>query len=142
MTSFQKNLYPFISSTYNVIERIKFNKSKYNTLKQYQDSLINEITGKYHHESITKLNRTFFELRQQCHVKHRIDKEYDNDITHRSFIKRIENKEEKIIKNMNELNKGIYKKMKRNKKYLFKSNGKIFNVDDIFPLLTFDKIVK
>ena len=103
MTSFQKKLYPFISSTYNTIERIKCNKSKYNTLKQYQDSLINEITGKHYNESITKLNKTFFELQQQCHVNHRIDRKYDNDITHRSFIKSIETKEEKIIKNINDI---------------------------------------
>ena len=106
MTSFHKKLYPFIASTYKAIEHIKRKKSKYDTLKQYQNSFINEITGKYHNESITKLNKTFFELRQKCDVKHRIDKEYDNDITHRSFIKSIEDKEEKIIRNINELNKG------------------------------------
>jgi hypothetical protein len=142
MTSLQKKSYPFISLTHNTIERIKRNKIKYNTLKQYQDILINEITGKYHNESITKLNKTFFELLQQCYVKHRIDKEHDNDITHRSFIKNIENKEEKIIKNMNELNKGIYKKMKRNRKYLFRGNGKVFHVNGVFRLFTFDKVVK
>ena len=142
MTSFHKKLYPFIASTYKAIEHIKRNKSKYDTLKQYQNSFINEITGKYHNESITKLNKTFFKLRQQCHVKHRIDWEYDNDISHRSFIKSIEDKEEKIIYNINELNKGIYKKMKRNRKHLFKGNGKGFDVDGVFQLFTFDKVVK
>ena len=65
----------------------------------------------------------------------------DNDITHR-FIKSIENNEKKIIRNINELNKGIYKKMKRNRKYLFKSIGNAFDVDGVFPLLTFDEVVK
>ena len=31
MTFFHKKLYPFIAPTYNAIERIKHNKSKYNT---------------------------------------------------------------------------------------------------------------
>ena len=62
MISFHKKLYSFVTSTYETIEHIKYNKDKYNTLKQYQDSLINKITGKYHNESITKLNKTFFEL--------------------------------------------------------------------------------
>ena len=137
-----KRLYPFVTSTSEAIEHIKRSKGKYNTLREYQESFISEITGKYHNESITKLNKTFFELRQQCRVKHRIDREYNADITHRSFIKSMEDKEAKIIKSINEVNKGMHKKMKRNRKYLFKGNGMVFDIDKVFPLLTFEKVVK
>ena len=78
-------------SSLNKIKRMK----KDIDLKQYQKSLINLGMTTFSKESVTKLDKTFYKIRKENRVN------IQNNVR---FLKRIELKEERIIKKINKNN--------------------------------------
>ena len=142
LTALQKQLYSFVNSTASAVELIKREKEKYPSLEQYHKSFIDVVRGRYQIESVTKLNKTFYELRKQCNVKHRFNREYNQKISQRCYIQKMEEKEEHIVKKINQVNLNLSQAIKRNLKYLSKANGKVFEIDVNLPRLNFEKVVK
>ena len=93
LTALQKQLYSFVNSTASAVELIKREKEKYPSLEQYHKSFIDVVRGRYQIESVTKLNKTFYELRKQCNVKHRFNREYNQKISQRCYIQKMEEKD-------------------------------------------------
>lgn len=93
-------------------------------------------------ESVMKLNKTFYELRKQSKVKHRVHRDYDQKLSQKGFVKKMEEIEEKIVKRINMSNYKLAQMIKKNWKYLSKENGKAFEIDMNFPRLNFEKVVK
>jgi hypothetical protein len=75
-------------------------------------------------------------------VKHRFNREYNQKISHRCYIQKMEEKEENIVKKINQVNLSLSQTIKKNLKYLSKANGKVFEIDVNLPKLNFEKVVK
>ena len=142
ISAIQKQLYSFVNSTAEAVELIKKEKEKYPSLELYHKSFIDVVRGRYQIETVTKLNKTFYELRKQCNVKHRFNREYNQKISHRCYIQKMEEKEENIVKKINQVNLSLSQTIKKNLKYLSKANGKVFEIDVNLPRLNFEKVVK
>lgn len=115
------------------LSRIKRQKSNL-PLDEYQNILLNTLTGHISRESTIKLGKTFTNLRMSC------NKRYE---TNYNYVKEIEDKEEKIYNRINYREEMFYRIIEKNKTE-DKKQRLFVNLNSIklLPKIKFEKVIK